>query len=482
MVIIQIMNRFEPLSKAPEPTKPFRLVKYFSITALVVVALFAVALSSFLAQRSRTVVMTQYEEYANLMATNLNHQVFRQFVLPTVSIYGKIQLSSDTQQRRLDRVVRETIHSLNISQVNIYDIKGVLLYSTDENREIGQTLQGGTDFEAAGAGKSISRLVGDDSLMDYIFNRKLSRPVTMKTLTPFRAEQVGMTYNPRPVLGIFELILDVSVELEQIYRHQVLAALIASGLLAIILAVLIFVVRQGEQILNQRAEERKQLETQLQETQRLAALGRMVASVSHEIKNPLGIIRSTGQLLRDQFPEDDPSRQLAAVIVEECSRLNAVVTEFLDYARPQKPNIRTCMIGELFDRNLDALTPMMDQQGIVVERDYDPEGRIEADPDLLYRALLNVLHNSVQAMPDGGRLIVSVNPDSRGGGCCIEIRDTGPGIATEDMDHIFEPFYTKKDKGTGLGLSIVKSIIEGHNGRIEVVSQEGWGTKMIMII
>ena len=228
---------------------------------------------------------------------------------------------------------------------------------------------------------------------------------------------------------------------------------------------LIFVVRQGEQILNQRAEERKQLETQLQETQRLAALGRMVASVSHEIKNPLGIIRSTGQLLRDQFPKEDPSRQLAAVIVEECSRLNAVVTEFLDYARPQKPNIRTCLIGELLDRNLDALTPMMDQQGIVVERDYDPEGQIEADPDLLYRALLNILHNAVQAMPDGGRLIVSVNPDSSGNGCCIEIRDTGPGVASEDLDHIFEPFYTKKDKGTGLGLSIVKSIIEGHNGR-----------------
>ncbi len=475
------MTEDKPHAPAPDSIKPFRLVQYFSLTSLAVLIIFAVAMSGFLANRARNVVMDQYQEYAMLLAANLNHQVFRQFVLPTATLYGKIDLSSEFQYRRMDKVVRQTIHSLNIDEVNVYDVRGILVYSTEE-KELGRHVQLGADFDAASSGRSVSRLASEASLWGYIRHRRLNQAVILRTLTPFRAEQIGITLGERPVLGVFELIMNLTDEMEQIFKHQVLAALVASGLLGLMMIILTLVVRQGEMILNRRAEERKRLEVKLQEAERMAALGRMVASVSHEIKSPLGIIRSTGELLASQMPQEDPSRQLTGVIIEECSRLNRIVTEFLDFARPQVPNMRSCQVGDLLARNLAALWPELEKHDISLRQDLDHPPEIMADPDLLYRAFLNVLLNAVQAMPRGGELRVSARPREDGRGCVVEVADNGPGIVPENLARMFEPFFTNKEKGSGLGLSIVKSIVEAHHGRIEVDSTPGQGTRVRIIL
>jgi len=475
------MNDWAP-SPTPESVKPFRLAKYFAATSLVVILLFAAALSGFLASRNKKVLLDRYEEYAMLLSTNLNHQVFRQFVLPTATIYGQIDLSSEYQYRRMDRVVRETIHSLNISQVNIYDVKGVLVYSTDESLTLGQPGEVGPDFEAARDRQPVSRLLSEGSMLSYLLHRRLSQPVKLRTLTPFRAEAVGVSFRPRPVLGIFELIMDLTPEMEQIFKHQLLVGVSATGILGVLFVILTLIVRQGEKILNRRTEERKRLEDQLLEAERLAALGRMVASVSHEVKTPLGIIRSTGELLASQMEAADPSRKLTGIIVEECNRLNRIVTEFLDFARPQAPRPRPCQVGQLLKRNLEALGPELEKQGIKLVETLVEGPTIQADPDLLYRAFLNVLVNSVQAMPKGGQLRVSAWPLGDSQGCRIEIFDTGPGIPPEVQDRVFEPFFTLKEKGSGLGLSIVKSIIEGHGGRIDIISTPGEGTRTVITL
>jgi two-component system, NtrC family, sensor histidine kinase HydH len=210
-------------------------------------------------------------------------------------------------------------------------------------------------------------------------------------------------------------------------------------------------------------------------------LGRMMASVSHEIKTPLGIIRSTGELLGSQMEEDDPSQRLTQVIVEECTRLNRIVTEFLDFARPQQPNLRPCRADEIIQRNLDAIAPELDKQGITLKSDLTEGKETLLDPDLLYRAFLNILVNAIQAMPEGGSLGVTAGP-TKNGGWRIQVSDTGQGISEEHRERVFEPFYTQKEKGSGLGLSIVKSIIEAHDGRIEIRSPDEGGTLIEIVI
>ena len=208
---------------------------------------------------------------------------------------------------------------------------------------------------------------------------------------------------------------------------------------------------------------------------RLAALGEMVAGVSHEIRNPLGIIHSTAELMGEMPDASETQKRLAGVVKEEAGRLNRVVTEFLDFARPQVPNLRECHLEEVIQKNLSFLQPEFEKKKITVNHNMD--GRVfklKADEDLLYRAFLNVFINAMQSMEDGGTLNIRLGTEQRA--YWLEIGDTGRGIKPEDLKKIFNPFFTTKETGTGLGLSIVRKIIEGHDGVVHIESTEGAGT------
>jgi signal transduction histidine kinase len=177
----------------------------------------------------------------------------------------------------------------------------------------------------------------------------------------------------------------------------------------------------------------------------------------------------------------ESQKRLAGVIREESVRLNRIVTEFLDFAKPQTPNLRDCHLEEILKKNLLFLHPELDKRGIRVTHNLDGKSfLIRADHDLLYRAFLNIFLNSVQAMETGGHIHVQVQEEKDA--CVVEIRDTGSGISQENLKRIFNPFFTTKEKGTGLGLSIVQKIIEGHRGIMSIESSEGQGTKVMIRI
>jgi signal transduction histidine kinase len=258
-------------------------------------------------------------------------------------------------------------------------------------------------------------------------------------------------------------------------------------------AVLFFVLRQvivrGERIIDQRNEERRRLMERLHHSQRLANLGQMVAAVAHEIRNPLGIISSTGEILNNKMKKYDSEDKLAGIIVEEAGRLNGIVTEFLDFARPQVPRPTNCRVEDILDKNLNILSPSLEKGNIQVECDYQGPPSLEADPDLLYRAFLNVFVNAVQAMPEGGKIKVHTRQpygqDGKNLGVVeVVISDTGPGIDPEAVENLFTPlftpFYTTKNRGSGLGLAIVKNIVEGHNGAVSIESDPDGGTRVVL--
>jgi two-component system, NtrC family, sensor histidine kinase HydH len=169
--------------------------------------------------------------------------------------------------------------------------------------------------------------------------------------------------------------------------------------------------------------------------------------------------------------------------VEESNRLNEKVTEFLDFARPRVPNLRPCDLEAILNRGLELLAPEIDRLGIKVTREFQLGGRsLMVDQDLLYQAFLNILLNAIQAMPHGGHLTVSATPGPRGQGGEIHFQDDGEGIEPEALNKILNPFFTTKEKGSGLGLPIVKSIIEAHQGKLEISSAPGAGTTISIIL
>ncbi|MDP8246067.1 MAG: ATP-binding protein [Candidatus Hinthialibacter antarcticus] len=226
----------------------------------------------------------------------------------------------------------------------------------------------------------------------------------------------------------------------------------------------------------------RKLEEQVRRQDRLASLGRMSAGVAHEIRNPLGIIRGSAQLLNKRFGDQAAEEGLTTFIIEEVNRLSRVVNDFLMFARPPEPVIDAVSAHDLAAQ-INAYTEPNDEGAVysfetIVEPDLPP---IAIDPALCKEAFLNLILNAQQAMPDGGAIQIHIKRWD-GNTAAVEIKDQGSGISPEQIDRIFDPFYTSKDTGTGLGLSLVHQIISSHGGRVEVESIHGEGSLFRIIL
>ena len=454
--------------------KQFRLVKFFAFASVIVLIIFSFPLSVVISQQAKDILIKSYENYALLQGQNLNHQVYQNFMIPVAYIYQKnISLREKPQYELMDQVVKNTIHGFNIDLVNMYDIvKGVIAYSTAPEL-IGKKAKEGPGYKKALMGEHSSGMIpkGDDFWSLKIGKgggkKKIRTYIPFEGVNPFTGEE--------NIFGIFELIQDLSKEYRSIEEIQYLTFGLSILIMGLIFVALLLIVHNAERIIRERAKEQRELAAQLNQAERLATLGEMVAGVSHEIRNPLGIIRSTAELLGGSSDSDEGQRKLSHVIVEESGRLNDIVTEFLDFARPQEPNFQDCYLEEIINKNLTFLLPQFEKQNIRVQNHLDGNSlKIKADPQLLYRAFLNVFVNAIQSMKDGGTLIVNLTEGKDA--YVIEVEDTGSGVSQENLSKIFNPFFSTKEKGSGLGLSIVRNIMEGHRGSIHITSLEGSGT------
>lgn len=448
-----------------ERIKPFKLVKYFTFSSLIVILIGSLALSMVIARRAETVLIKKSEDYALLMAENLNHQVFLQFLVPAALQFGQvIKLRNKALFERLDQVVRNTLHSFAVETVNIFDRENnVIFYSFDKDL-VGKKGVGGIDYQQALLGKSTSRLIRREGFLSMLMGTP--KESELRTYVPLRAER-PLSNIEGPILGVFEIVQDLSDDYQTIahfkYRIMVTSVLIM-GLLFVVLR---HIVKRGEKIIEKRAGERLLLKEKLNQAERLASLGEMVAAVSHEIRNPLGIISSTAELLKRKLTRTAPQDQLADVIVQEANRLNSIVTDFLNFARPPTLNLTSCKVEDILEENLTFLAPEIQSKGYEIHKEFAthvPE--IQADPGLLYQAFSNILMNAMQAMAEGGSIYIEVS--ARANVLTIIFADEGKGIPDEVLKKIWEPFFTTKEKGSGLGLPIVKKIVEGHGGTVGI--------------
>lgn len=225
----------------------------------------------------------------------------------------------------------------------------------------------------------------------------------------------------------------------------------------------------------------KELEQERSKSERLASLGEVAAGIAHEIKNPLVSIKTFADLLPEKYEDDDFRHTFSNVVSQEITRINDLVGELLRFVKEPVLNCERVNINGLIDEVISLLSPQLEAGNIVIIYQYQEEHlTASVDRSLLKQALLNICLNSVQAMPNGGKLIVgAMYSDSN---LTIQIEDTGPGIADSIRDKIFDPFVTDKADGVGLGLSICHKIISAHRGRIIVKSDEDRGSRFEIVL
>jgi two-component system, NtrC family, sensor histidine kinase PilS len=220
----------------------------------------------------------------------------------------------------------------------------------------------------------------------------------------------------------------------------------------------------------------RSLEETSRRQDRLAAIGRMAASIAHEIRNPLAAMRGSIQMLRSEVPNDSSQAELMEIILRESDRLNNIITDFLSYARPRSLVPARVDVGDLLHQTFALLhhSPEIGENQTVAADVPDEHLFAEADEGQLKQVFWNLARNALQAMPQGGtlRATLAKNSNSR---LRIAFTDTGRGMSPDQVEHLFEPFSSTTG-GTGLGLSIVYQIIRDHGGTINVRSREGQGT------
>ena len=231
----------------------------------------------------------------------------------------------------------------------------------------------------------------------------------------------------------------------------------------------------GQILILRDLEEVRRLQDEVRRQEKLAALGGLAAGVAHEIRNPLSSIKGLATFFASQFEEGSESKQAADVMIQEVDRLNRAITELLDFARPTDLKYSVTDLAALLSRSIQLIQQEAANQDIQLDvhiaEDICP---VMIDADRIAQCLLNIYLNAIQAMERGGTLTVGCEGEG-GRYVRITISDTGPGIASDQLNKIFDPYYTTKNRGTGLGLAIVSKIVQAHQAHLKVQSVPGQG-------
>ena len=228
---------------------------------------------------------------------------------------------------------------------------------------------------------------------------------------------------------------------------------------------------------NRMATDLKRAERELVDAAKFSFVGELAAGVAHEVRTPLGVLRSSAQLLeRSLEVKDDESRELLQLLQEEVDRIERVVSALLTLGRPRTMHLEPSPLGQILFRTAHFVDTQARQKQIVLQRHpINPDPLVLCDPELIHQVALNLLVNAVQVLPEGGVIEIRILP-AQDGYAGFEVRDNGPGMSEEVHMRIFEPFFTRREGGTGLGLTFVQRVVQEHRGRVSVESHIGQGT------
>ena len=452
---------------------PFNLAKFFSYISLVLILISSVILTLFIGSTMNRAMLESQEEYALLLADNINRQIFRKFTLPVTYASGRVALSNPAQYKLLDEVIQSQLHGLQLESVRMFDDHYTVLYSTDP-REVRRTDMYTAGIPLVFEGKPHHF----DVLSSIPYAQALITPhleagtFLLRTIFPLTVDTdfqgLRLHGQPVPVLGVLEIVQDMTPQYRGTIRSQwlIITGFFISTLILFLL--LHFVARKAEYTLSRRMARNRQLEAQLHQAEKLASMGRMVASIAHEIRNPLGIIRSSSEfLIRRHKTEDATTQAMLSAIYDESCRLGTTVNDFLDYARPRQPRQDSVNIQDVINKAMAFLGGEFQRLGVEIHTKLSPDLTVAGDADLLYRAFYNILANAQQAMNGPGEIFIESSLPEEGR-ITLTFRDTGLGFSEDTLSKAMDPFFTTTDNGTGLGLPIVQAIIDSHGGSMRL--------------
>jgi signal transduction histidine kinase len=240
--------------------------------------------------------------------------------------------------------------------------------------------------------------------------------------------------------------------------------------------------QMGERLM-QRERELKQSQDTLRRADRLSSLGLLTAGLAHEIRNPLVAIRTFTQLLPERYDDAEFRDSFRGLALKEVDRICGLITDLLSFARPSKPNVAPENVNDVVDNIARILESQAKEKGMSISREFsDSLPKVWIDTEQMKQVFMNLILNAIQAMNEGGSITLATRAVSRNGSgpsgefVQVEIRDTGIGIPEENLQHIFDPFFTSKDEGSGLGLAVSHQIVQEHGGFVTVESTVGKGT------
>jgi PAS domain S-box-containing protein len=230
--------------------------------------------------------------------------------------------------------------------------------------------------------------------------------------------------------------------------------------------------------------ERTETERRIRESERLAHIGKLTTSLAHEIRNPLSSVKMNSQIILKNAGFSGNDQRRMEIIIQEISRLERILEEMLDFARPVRLKLQPASINRMLDSCLEIMEARIREQGIAIKKRYARHlPSIPVDHEKIEQVLINVLLNALEALPQGGHIEISTRASRRNSRAwLVEITDDGPGIIREDLPFAFDPFFSNKKKGTGLGLFNVKKIIEAHGGTGELALRQPQGTRVSLMI
>ena len=448
----------------------------------------SLALSFFISSSVRETLMRGQVDFARLLAENLNSQIFRRFALPTILANGRISLRQPTQYERLDNVVKSVIEGLPVEKLRIYDFSHLVAYSTKKD-EIGKTGVAPANLEDVLEGHAAkSEIISRYPHWQAPFHVPLDKgSFVLRVLFPLKGEPISANGKEieAPVMGALELTQDITDDYERVLAFQGIIVVMCLLSSVVLFGLLLMLIHRAERVLAERMHKNRQLENQIHSNEKLVSMGRVVASIAHEIRNPLGIIRSSAELLQRRAGKTDPgTNRILEAIYDESVRLSQTVNDFLDYARPRQPRDDLVDVSLVLDQATGFLQDEFSRRGVAVENDVERALFVRGDKDLLYRAFYNILINGQQAMDSPGiiKICSKRKKDENGPLVILEFLDSGKGFDPDIMDNLMDPFFTTKDGGTGLGLPIVKSIVLGHGGEIELENGPDGGALVRVIL
>ncbi|MCK4985669.1 MAG: hypothetical protein KAS40_09130, partial [Desulfobacterales bacterium] len=219
------------------------------------------------------------------------------------------------------------------------------------------------------------------------------------------------------------------------------------------------------------------LRREVARSQRLASVGRLAAGVAHEIRNPLSSIKGFATYFKERYPDQPDDQQTADIMIQEVDRLNRVVGQLLEFAKPVSVKPKPISLQALLNDSIKLIKDRAAEKNISIQTQNNTQvDEVRIDPDRINQVLLNLYLNAIDSMESGGELKVEISSDGQHRDVVIQVSDTGGGISRENLSKIFEPYFTTKSTGTGLGLAIAHNIIEAMGGKITVESDKEVGT------